>query len=504
MTSSRFQAPPPNWLLGQMLVTGPPSIGHPLEQTAGVEPDVAAVGRPEGQRRALGADDGIQVARAHRAPVEQLRAVGPRREDHDAAVRRHAGVVRRRVEAERLLHHHVELDGHHRRPGRRAAEPAAPGQDGRGEQQGEHRRTEPERRQQRSPVAAAGQRQPRPGRRAGAEDRPERVLQLADGVIAGVARRGDGALDDAHQRFRQIGSRVEQADALMLPMRRFEIAQRLALDRVPAGEQEEQQHTDRVDVAGRRGAFPGQQLGRQVERRALQRRRVGVVDAVRPAEVHQHDAPADFAHHVGRLDVAVDQAMRVQRRHGTADVDADAGRLASAHRAAGGDGVGQRLAVDQLHPQAGLARVVLDAVDGDDVGVTHPGQGAGLAQRRGGPVGERVQELDRDFAIELRVPGAVDVAGEARGERLEDQQRAPRPDRRPRALARPGRPGRALAAAAAHDLAQAVQLLDDRRLVMRRAGARRRPVDGLAGRHGGRQRYQPGFVRRRVSHAAST
>ncbi len=211
-------------------------------------------------------------------------------------------------------------------------------------------------------------------------------------------------------------------------VRRFELGQRLAFDGMAAGEQEEQEHANRVDVAGGRRPGAGQQLRCHVERRALPGRRMGVVDAVRPAEVHQHDASADFAHHVGGLDVAMDQGVRVQRRHGAADVDADAGRLARAHRPAGDDGVGQRLAVDQLHPQARLAAVVLGAVDGDDVRVTDPGQGAGFAQRRRAPVGERVQELDRHFAIELRVPGAMDVAGEARGERLEDEQRAPRSD----------------------------------------------------------------------------
>ena len=352
-------------------------------------------------------------------------------------------------------------------------------------------------------AAPARQREPRPAGRAGAEDRAQRVLQLADGVEAGILRRRDGALDDPHQRFRQVGTGVQQAEPLVTRVRRLEIGQRLAFDRVAPGQHEEQQHADGVDVARRCRAAAREHLGRHVDRRPLQGRGKRVVDAVGAAEVHQHDAPADLAHHVGRLDVAVHQPVRVQRGDGAADVDADAGGLARAHRAAGEHGLRQRLAVDQLHPQARLAAVVLGAVDGDDVRMADARQGAGLAQRRGGAVLELVQELDRDFAIELRVPGAMDVAGEARGERLEDQQRAPRPHRRPGALGGAvltrGRVG-AGGAAPAHDLAQAIQLVDDGRLIAAGTGARGRPVDGLARRHGGRQRHQPRLVSRRVSH----
>ena len=71
----------------------------------------------------------------------------------------------------------------------------------------------------------------------------------------------------------------------------------------------------------------------------------------------------------------------------------------------------------------------LDAEDGDDVSVTHLGERAPLAQQ---PVFQLfvrhapVQNLDCDFALEVRYPGAVHPAERTRPDHLQEAEAAPR------------------------------------------------------------------------------
>ena len=100
------------------------------------------------------------------------------------------------------------------------------------------------------------------------------------------------------------------------------------------------------------------------------------------AEIEDLDAAAAaFQPDVGRLDVAVDQAVLVGRRQPLGDLPADAqhlgdGQLAS--RASRRSSSGSPL--QELHGQEGHAAVLADLVDGDDVVVLDGGRGLGLAQ----------------------------------------------------------------------------------------------------------------------------
>ena len=77
-------------------------------------------------------------------------------------------------------------------------------------------------------------------------------------------------------------------------------------------------------------------------------------------------------------------------------------------------------ALDQLHREEPAAAVLLDRVDGDDVGVVQRGERARLALEAGQALGvlrhRRREHLDRDVAPELRVRGAVHLAHPARAD----------------------------------------------------------------------------------------
>ena len=79
---------------------------------------------------------------------------------------------------------------------------------------------------------------------------------------------------------------------------------------------------------------PVEHFGRQVERRAGEARdaaRAGVAQLA-GAEVHQDDAAALLAHHVLRLDVAMDEAGAVDGGERAAQILADERRFARAER----------------------------------------------------------------------------------------------------------------------------------------------------------------------------
>ena len=70
----------------------------------------------------------------------------------------------------------------------------------------------------------------------------------------------------------------------------------------------------------------------------------------------------------------------------------------------------EAVAADELGDQVGPVLALADAVDGDDVGVLQPGDGARLDEEAGeGLVIERGDELHRDEALEQGVLGEVDA-----------------------------------------------------------------------------------------------
>ena len=138
------------------------------------------------------------------------------------------------------------------------------------------------------------------------------------------------------------------------------------------------------------------------------------------AEVHQHDAAVAVAHHVVGFDIAVQQARAVHGGERFADVEADQRCFARAEAAALLQDLFERLALDQLHPQADHAFGARGAVDRHDIGMIDLGEQARLVNDGVGiAAADRFgDQLERDFAIEARVPGTIDGAVGAAADHL--------------------------------------------------------------------------------------
>ena len=163
---------------------------------------------------------------------------------------------------------------------------------------------------------------------------------------------------------------------------------------------------------------------------------------LRQAEVEHLDLAVWRDLHVGRLQVAVDDALLVRVLEGLGDLLGDSDRLVDRNRPAL-QSLREVLALDQLHDQDVRLRSVrerhaLEAVEVGDVGVVEGGQDLGLALEPGEPIGiggEGLgEELERDLAAQGRVGGAVDLTHapgpEGRGDLvvrqgLSDQDRLP-------------------------------------------------------------------------------
>ena len=168
-------------------------------------------------------------------------------------------------------------------------------------------------------------------------------------------------------------------------------------------------------------------FGREVGRRARHCRGIGIVmEFVTGAEIAEDDAAARFLQDVLGLDVTVDEAGAMHGRERAAQLDADAGNLLRRERSALGELGLERPAFDELHPEAGAAVDALGAVDSGDVRMTHARHQPAFVYDE--PVLGAVvvaEQLQRDVAIEARVPGAIDVAEAAAADLLVNAKGTP-------------------------------------------------------------------------------
>ena len=146
-------------------------------------------------------------------------------------------------------------------------------------------------------------------------------------------------------------------------------------------------------------------------------------DVARQAEVrHLHDQLAVLAgqQEVGRLDVAVDDALPVGVVEGLRRLDEDGAGLRDFEPALAEDVVGEVRPVDELHRQVVGIVDLVPLVQGDDVGVVEPGGVAGLAAEafEGAGVVEEAggKHLESNDAAEADVHGLVDGAHAASGD----------------------------------------------------------------------------------------
>lgn len=144
------------------------------------------------------------------------------------------------------------------------------------------------------------------------------------------------------------------------------------------------------------------------------------------AEVGEHDAPVLGDQHVGRLHVAVQDALAVRRAQHVEDGEPDLGGPPRRQRAVLADRLGERLALDQLHDDPRAVVLVDHVVDGHRAVVADPCDRLGLTQgARDQPAllvlvdrGREPQFLDRDRAAERLVVGAPDRTHAASAEHL--------------------------------------------------------------------------------------
>jgi hypothetical protein len=130
---------------------------------------------------------------------------------------------------------------------------------------------------------------------------------------------------------------------------------------------------------------------------------------------------------VGRLEVAMDDALLVRRLERRADLDAQPKRLVGGQRA-DGQAVGQAVALDQFQDERDGGIGLFQAVDAADVRVVERGQEPGfpLEARHPVRVGRKLRwkRLERHVATELAVARPPDLAHAATAEGRDDLVRS--------------------------------------------------------------------------------
>ena len=121
-------------------------------------------------------------------------------------------------------------------------------------------------------------------------------------------------------------------------------------------------------------AAAGQHLRRQIERRSGDVRLRRAVQLTAGAEIHQHQPAVVGDHHVLRLDIAMQQARRVDRRHRATHLDADSCDFLLRKCRPVAKRLFERAALDELHPQPDAAVDPFSAVDRDDVRMADAGE----------------------------------------------------------------------------------------------------------------------------------
>ena len=145
------------------------------------------------------------------------------------------------------------------------------------------------------------------------------------------------------------------------------------------------------------------------------------------AEIEHLDRAVGADDHVGRLEVAVDDAARVRGGERVRDRNRNPQRLVEAHPLARNERI-EALAADVLHHDEVVAVGRLDLVDRDDVRVVEGGgrlrllDKAATAVRVGHPVSG--QHLDGHFTAQARVAGPIHLAHAPRADEGEDFVRA--------------------------------------------------------------------------------
>ncbi len=225
----------------------------------------------------------------------------------------------------------------------------------------------------------------------------------------------------------QVRSQIADGRGALVGVRAFELGDGTALERIAHRQQVVEQNAYAVDIAGHGRRLAAQHLGRQVKRCAGgPPQGIGLI---RPhfagPEVHEHDSAAGLAHDVLRLDIAMDEPRLVYRRHRTAQVRADEGRLVRAEHAALMQRLLEREAVDEFHPQAHGAFELVHPVHNHDVRMPDARKQTAFADD-GRRALRSLENLQRDFSLEARIPRQMDRSEAPFPDRATQLERTPR------------------------------------------------------------------------------
>jgi hypothetical protein len=265
---------------------------------------------------------------------------------------------------------------------------------------------------------------------------------LLHGATAPVPSAGvtfQRAFDHSRETCGHIGPAIGQRREAAIGVRGTHGFERVPYDRVLLREEVIEQHADAVDVTGDRGWLVVEEFGSQIERSSHQvrfRREPLRPDLAR-AQIHEYDAPAGVAHHVLCLDVAMEKAGFVHGGDGTAHINSDDGCLLSTEHTARTENLFECQAFYELHPQSDGPVMLINTVYGDHVGVPYSGKQAPFSNDGRRPVA-RPQDLQRNVALERRVPRQVDHGETATADLSTDLEPSPRA-RNGQALPGPGR-----------------------------------------------------------------
>ena len=408
-----------------------------LQFVVGEEPDGLAIRRPEGKRRAFGAWKRAARRRAQRPQPERRRVPNGRRREELLAIRRQREL--REVRGHRGREGHIEPDfRQHRRLAQRYRGSCRRGccDDG-------HRR----------PCDALTPAPARRVRRISWRSRRGRVLER-DAHVGDVPPAPLGIfLQAPAQHLANVRRRVGGKRA---PIgRSFEdgdnrVGNRVAREGRATGDHLEEHAAERPDVGALVDRVAAGLLGAHVRGRSddpvvsnvarkhgWQMRQVAsavrVARGHRQPEIEHFDLAACREFEIGRLQIAMDDALAVCGVEGIGNLPGDRQRFIEGQASVGDAScaarelVGQRRPLDQLHDNRRRASGVLEAVNRGDVRMIQRCEQSRLAGKSRQPIRiareGRWQYLDRDVPPELGVACAIHLPHAARSERTDNLER---------------------------------------------------------------------------------
>ena len=255
------------------------------------------------------------------------------------------------------------------------------------------------------------------------------MFKIGGGLRPGCRIRGRRSFYCSDKRRREVRAYITQPAAAAQGVGPAQFVEIVGRDRKFPRYQLEEQHSQTVEVAGRRGPGPLQHFGGHIKRCACRRVPPRPLGVAAGAEIHQYYPAAGFAHDVVGLHVAMNQSGPVDGGERAAEVEPDEGRFARADRTAVHELLLERAAREQLHRNADNAVDDVRTIDGDDVRMPEPRHqlafrdDAGPSDVVASAAGE---QLEGDLAIQPDVARAVHHAEAALADLLDQLEAGPR------------------------------------------------------------------------------